>query len=113
VRAMLVRFGYQVLEAETPEQAVEIASGGRDPIHLLLTDIVMPRISGFDLAKSIRAIRPGIKVLYMSGYTDTQVSSMSNGWVLDPDTPFIQKPFTVSALTRKVREALGSSATAN
>ncbi len=66
----------------------------------------MPRSSGFDLTKALREIRPDLKVLYMSGYTDNQVS---RSWTLEQDTPFIQKPFTAAALTQKLREALGSS----
>ncbi len=109
VHTMLARQGYRVLEAETPEAAMRIASGSDEPIHLLLTDLVMPRTSGFELARSLREQRPGLKVLFMSGYTDNQVS---RSWMLEPDTPFIQKPFTAAALTQKLREALGSSAAA-
>jgi two-component system cell cycle sensor histidine kinase/response regulator CckA len=105
VRAMLVKFGYQVIEAETPERAVEITRTSPDPIHLLLTDIVMPQINGFDLAHKVQGMRPQVKVLFMSGYTDNQVS---RSWVLDPGTPFIQKPFTAASLTQKVREAIGN-----
>src|SRR5579871_1752081 len=110
VHAMLTRCGYQVIDAERPEEAVQLATKHTDDIHLLLTDIVMPQMSGFDLAKEIRQVRPRIQVLYMSGYTDNQVS---RSWVLNPDTPFIQKPFTAAALSQKVREALRRSSTAS
>jgi DNA-binding NtrC family response regulator len=106
---MLVKQGYHVLEAATPEEALGIARNSGQPIQLLLTDIVMPGSSGFELTKAIQETRPDLKVLYMSGYTDNQVS---RSWAIEPDTPFIQKPFTVAALTQKLREALaGTTAT--
>lgn len=104
VETMLTRQGYHVLVAENPDQALEIVRQHNGPIDLLLTDIVMPRLSGFELAKTVNELRPDVRVLYMSGYTDNQ---MSSSWVLDQDVPFIQKPFTAAALTAKVREALG------
>ena len=78
-------------------------------VDLLLTDVVMPQKSGFDLACEIRQLRPDVKLLLMSGYTDNRVS---NSWVRDSATPFLQKPFTAAGLTHKVREALGSPASA-
>jgi len=107
VQAMLTRQGYHVLAAEHPNQALETARRFDGPIDLLLTDIVMPRVSGFELAKTVTEIRPHLRVLYMSGYTDNQVSG---SWVLDENMPFIQKPFTAAALAAKVREALGNEA---
>ncbi len=106
VHAMLVKQGYRVLEAATPEAALDIGRKTDGPIHLLLTDIVMPRSSGFDLMKSLRETVPGVKVLYMSGYTDNQVS---RSWAIESGTPFIQKPFTAAALTQKIRDVLGNS----
>ena len=103
---VLVKQGYHVLEAGTPDRAIEIARQHTDTVHLLLTDVVMPRMSGFDLAESVREIRPEMKVLYMSGYTDKQVA---NGWVLEANTPFIQKPFTGADLSQKLREVLGGA----
>jgi YesN/AraC family two-component response regulator len=76
-------------------------------IDLLLTDIVMPQMNGFELAKSVFAMRPEIKVLYMSGYTDNRVNA---GWELEANVPFLHKPFTAAGLTQKVREALGTEA---
>jgi DNA-binding NtrC family response regulator len=96
-----------VLPAETPEQAVEVARRHPGAVDLLLTDVVMPKKSGFDVAREIRAVRPEIKVLLMSGYTDNRVSS---SWELDSATPFLQKPFTAAGLGHKVREALKSRA---
>ncbi len=107
VHAMLSKQGYRVLNASTPEEALRLSTQTAGPIQLLLTDIVMPRSSGFELMKEMREKRPGLKVLYMSGYTDNQVS---RSWAIEPDTPFIQKPFTAAALTQKVREALGTAA---
>jgi CheY-like chemotaxis protein/two-component sensor histidine kinase len=105
VTIMLARQGYRVLEAGTPAAAIAIAREHFASIDLLLTDIVMPNMNGIDLAKAVRETRPGLKLLYMSGYTDNRVSG---AWVLDPDTPFLHKPFTAMALARKVREALGT-----
>ncbi len=110
VHSMLTKQGYRVIQADTPDEAIQICRSAGQDIHLLLTDIVMPQTSGFDLARAIREICPQVKVLYMSGYTDNQVS---RSWVLDPGTPFIQKPFNAGALTQKVREALGASAAAS
>ncbi len=106
VVTMLAKQGYRVLEAEGPAAAMAFVGDSSMPIHLVLTDIVMPDMNGFDLAKSVREVRPNVKMLYMSGYTDNRVS---DGWVLDPDTPFLQKPFTAAQLAQKVREALGAS----
>jgi signal transduction histidine kinase len=102
-RTMLTRIGYRVLEAESADQALQIASAHEGPLHLLLTDVVMPRMSGTDLARSVLAARPTVRVLYMSGYTDNGVIDQG---MLAADTPFIQKPFTSAGLSRKVREVL-------
>jgi PAS domain S-box-containing protein len=103
VLAMLIKHGYKVLEAETPELAIGLARDHSGPIDLLLTDIVMPKLSGNELAKTVQELRPKVKVLYMSGYTDNRVNA---SWVLDPDVPFLHKPFTAAGLMQKVREAL-------
>ncbi len=102
VVTMLAKQGYRVLESESPEQALEIAAGP-GTIHLLVTDVVMPGMNGFELARRIQEVRPGIRTLYMSGYTD---SHLSRGWVIGKNIPFLQKPFTASSLSEKIREAL-------
>ncbi len=102
-REILEASGYRVLQASDPQDAVLIAERHAGPIRLLLTDVIMPRQSGRALAERLRPLRPELQVLYMSGYTNEAI--MRHG-VLEPDTLFIQKPFTPEALGRKVREAL-------
>ncbi len=104
VRLSLASAGYKVLESPDPKNALEISEKYEGPIHLLLTDVVMPQISGPTVASNVAAMRPGIRVLYMSGYTDDAV--VHHG-VLSQDMPFIQKPFSPTALRKKVREVLG------
>ena len=103
-RKVLESHGYTVLEAAGGEKAIPISESHQGPIHLLLTDVVMPAMSGRVLADRLAPRRPGIKVLFMSGYTDEAV--IHHG-VLESGIPFIQKPFTPQALVQKVRELLG------
>jgi len=103
VRGVLESRGYRVLEASHGADALSISDQHGGPIHLLLTDVVMPEMSGRDLASRVMPRRPEIRVLYMSGYTDDAI--VHNG-VLDAGTAFLQKPFTPDALARKVREVL-------
>jgi len=100
---ILEELGYQVIQAGDGKEALERAQRQPAPIHRLLTDVVMPRMSGRELADRICEIRPGIKVLYMSGYADNAI--VRHG-VLEPGTAFIQKPFTPNGLARKIREVL-------
>jgi signal transduction histidine kinase len=100
---MLERKGYQVLGAANAAEAIQLASSYEKPIHLLLTDVIMPGMGGPELAREIVTARPGTRVLYMSGYTDNGVVKQS---MLSKDVAFLRKPFTASALHRKVREAL-------
>jgi two-component system, cell cycle sensor histidine kinase and response regulator CckA len=104
-REYLEASGYKVIEAEEGHTALELAAMHAGPIHLLMTDIVMPGISGREVAERIVHIRPGIKVLFMSGYTDQTV--LHHG-MLEPDAVFLQKPFTLAMLTSKLREILSS-----
>jgi PAS domain S-box-containing protein len=100
----LTSHGYKVLEAAGAAQALTIAEQHTEPIHLLLTDVVMPQTGGRELAKRLSTLlHPETKVLYMSGYTDDAI--VRHG-VLEADTFFLQKPFGPSTLLRKVREVL-------
>ena len=103
VRRTLQDQGYQVLDAASAEMARHISAAFKRPIHLLITDVVMPKEGGVDLAAALSTQRPKMKVLFMSGYPDQAVV---NGGLLSGDCPFIQKPFTPAALSRKVRELL-------
>jgi len=97
--------GYGVLAADSPAQALELATRHAGPIGLLLTDVVMPGESGSDLARRLMVSRPGTKILYMSGYASDAV--VEHG-VLEAAGVFIEKPFSPSALALKVREVLDS-----
>jgi CheY-like chemotaxis protein len=101
--------GYEVMEAATGEQAVELAARHAGEVHLLLADVVMPGMTGHELAGRLAASRPGLKVLFTSGYPDAAI--VQHGW-LDPETPFLQKPFSSDDLARQVRRVLDSSASA-
>jgi signal transduction histidine kinase/ActR/RegA family two-component response regulator len=101
--------GYQVLEAVRGEEAIRMAAEHHGSVHLLLTDVVMPEMSGPQVLEQIRARHPNMKVLFMSGYTD---EAMVHHGILDSGAPFLQKPFLPDALARKVREVLTSSASA-
>jgi len=108
VRRSLERHGYHVLVASTPEAALEISNDANTGhIHLLLSDIVLPQMSGPIMATQIRQERPGIRVLYMSGYTE---NSIVHRGVIEPGTPTIQKPFTPQSLLRSLREVLDAPA---
>jgi two-component system, cell cycle sensor histidine kinase and response regulator CckA len=98
--------GYTVLEAANGADAIRVAEQHQGPIHLLMTDVVMPGIDGRKLAGRMTRSYPELKVLYMSGYTDDAI--VHHG-VLDPGIALLQKPFTRATLTRKLREALGDA----
>jgi CheY-like chemotaxis protein len=105
-RRVLEAAGYQVLTAALGEDALELARSHTGPIHLLVTDVVMPRMSGPQAAEALQEKNPNLKVLFMSGYTDDAVIRYG---VLRAQTPYLAKPFTPAALARKVREILDSS----
>lgn len=108
-RDYLVAAGYRVLEATDGEAALRMGETYGEPIHLLLTDVVMPRLNGVELAGRLVRHRPDTKVLYMSGFAvvGAQPGSVS-GIALEPGDAILPKPFTAEALTRKVREVLGA-----
>jgi len=106
---VLGQLGYTVIEAADGEIALDIARQYSSAIHLLFTDIVMPKKCGNEIAVEMRRERPEIKVLFSSGYTGDVVAQQG---VLDPSVPFLQKPFTPRTLAVKVREALDGSAAA-
>ena len=99
----LRRNGYLVLDAGDAAQALALAGGNAGKISLLLTDVVMPKVNGRELATLLQPKRPGLKVLYMSGYTDNVIHHNN---VLDPGVVVLEKPFTQDALLRKVRGVL-------
>jgi CheY-like chemotaxis protein len=105
-KQVLERQGYTVLEAPDGEVALHLAQRHSGPIHLLLTDVVMPGMSGRQLADQLARTRPDTRVLFASGYTDDAV--VRHG-VLEEGTPYLQKPFTPESLARKVREVLDAS----
>jgi CheY-like chemotaxis protein len=107
VRQVLAERGYWVLEAIDGKHAIQISEQNTVPIHLLVTDLVMPEMSGRDLAEHLKPSRPNMKVIFMSGYTDKAIVHRGE---LDPGTAFLQKPFTPDALARKVREVLDAPA---
>jgi signal transduction histidine kinase len=102
-RLILESKGYTVLSADDGAEALELGRRHQGSIDLLLTDVVMPQMSGRELAEQLAALRPGLKVLYMSGYTDEAV--VRHG-ALETGAAFLQKPFAPAVLARKVREVL-------
>jgi PAS domain S-box-containing protein len=98
--------GYTVLEADRGSTAIDVARRHKGRIHLLLTDVIMPDTNGRQLADAIGAARPGLRVLYMSGYPDGAIASHG---MLAPGVSYLAKPFTTDAIVRKVREVLEAS----
>jgi two-component system cell cycle sensor histidine kinase/response regulator CckA len=107
VRKLAVRVlqmqGYKVLEAPDGGKALMLCEEFKEPIDLILTDVVMPGMSGRKLVDRLKVIHPEMKVLYMSGYTD---DAIFHHGILESGVNFIQKPFNVDGLARKVREVL-------
>jgi len=103
VRKILRRQGYVVLEASNGDDALKICAGHKGKIDLLVTDVMMPRMSGRELADRLTALRPDLRILYVSGYTDDAMLSSGS---FPSGTAFLQKPFTLGSLLGKVREVL-------
>ena len=106
VEELLRDAGYEVLTASRPADALRAAADHAGPLHLLITDVVMPQMAGPDLARQLRALRPGLKVLYLSGYSPGIVADRG---VLEDGAMFLQKPFSAEALEAKVRDTLDAA----
>lgn len=102
-RKVLETSGYRVLLAANGFEALQVSAGYDGPIHLMVSDVVMPQMSGRELSERLAATRPEMKILFISGYPG---KAIAHHGVLDPDTDFLQKPFTPASLARKVREVL-------
>ena len=103
IHEILEAAGYSVLESSDPEEAVLRAESHEGPLDLVLTDVVMPHMSGPDLVKAVQATWPHVKVLFMSGYTKDAIGRQG---VIEPGVHFLQKPFTSEALLGSIRVAL-------
>jgi CheY-like chemotaxis protein len=101
--AMLKRQGYTVLAAGTPEAAIRLAADYAEPVHLLITDVIMPGMNGRDLATALQTVRPQLKCLFMSGYSANVIAHRG---VLEAGRHFIQKPFLQEEMLTRVREVL-------
>lgn len=106
IRVGLAAEGFVVLEAGDAEEALRICKEHPDPIHLILIDVVLPRMSGLELAPRVVELRPEIQVILMSGYPDERILLHAS---LNPNVPFFHKPFTLDALVSKIQEMLNVS----
>jgi two-component system, cell cycle sensor histidine kinase and response regulator CckA len=102
----LSELGYQVIAASSPLQALNKVKNIRDPIHLLITDIILPEMNGWELSEHLKALQPEMKCLYMSGYPINVVTAQG---VLHKGIQMIEKPFSLKTLAEKIREVLQSS----
>ncbi|MBV9488528.1 MAG: response regulator, partial [Verrucomicrobia bacterium] len=100
---LLESLGYQVLEAASAAEALDLVEAGPEKVELLMTDVIMPGQNGRELADALRSRDPNLKVLFQSGYTG---DAMSRYGIVESEMVFLQKPFTLEALAQKVREAL-------
>ena len=106
VCAVLAERGYEVLCAPHGSEALRLAEEYPGKIDLMLSDIIMPQMHGPQLARELQSIRPNTKVLFVSGYSDSDISDQG---ILAPDVRFLEKPFTPETLGKKVREVLDES----
>jgi two-component system cell cycle sensor histidine kinase/response regulator CckA len=100
----LEQLGYRMLTASNGKEAVALVEGYSGKIDLLITDVVMPGLPGPELAEALLALRPDLKVIFISGYA---AGSLAPNGILKPGTVLVNKPFTIRALTAKLREVLG------
>ncbi len=107
IREVLMRYGYVVLEARQAREALALARHHAGRISLLITDLMLPDVNGFDVAAQVRDVAPGIQVLFISGYPGEDLARLGT---VPEDSPLLQKPFTGHALAHRVRELLGSRA---
>jgi two-component system, cell cycle sensor histidine kinase and response regulator CckA len=105
VRELLESAGYTVVDVDAPDKALSLVQSTPGPIHLVLTDMAMPRMNGQELAKQIATLKPEARFVFMSGYSD---QAMGDQGTLEPGALFLQKPFTMDALLRTIRLALGT-----
>ena len=103
--SMLEKLGYRVLATSSPGEAVTLAKEYPDPIDLLLTDLIMPEMNGKDLSIELSSLRPGLKTLFMSGYT---ANVIAHHGILDKGVNFLQKPFSMKEISARVRQALAN-----
>ncbi|MCX8026686.1 MAG: ATP-binding protein [Thermodesulfovibrionales bacterium] len=103
MKTMLETLGYKVLDANTPNKALEIADSYKGSIDLLITDVVMPQMNGRELSKKISVLQPKMKTLFVSGYTTNVISHQG---ILDEGCNFLQKPFNIGFFSNKIREVL-------
>jgi CheY-like chemotaxis protein len=108
VRTVLQAHGYTVLEAKKGGEALRVCEQYSGPIHLMVTDVVLPEMSGIEVADRLVSLYPGMKALYVSGYTDDAIVHRG---LIDQGTALLQKPFTPTVLLHKVREVLDTSPT--
>ena len=109
-RRLLESGGYTVLQAASAEQALDVSKAHTGRLEMLLTDVILPGLSGPELARQLRGLRPQMRVLYVSGYPDDAMASQG---ILEAGVSFLQKPFTPETLAHKVREVLDSKAPAS
>jgi two-component system cell cycle sensor histidine kinase/response regulator CckA len=108
VSNILEKHGYSVITAETNEMLIQVLNDHDGAIHMLLTDVIMPDMNGKELFERLKPIYPEMKVIYMSGYTGNIIAHHG---ILEDGVHFIQKPFTMSMLTDKIRNVLDERTT--